>query len=608
MPQTIRDLIPTGNLPPDFDPWLDMTLEEYFQNYQNTMGGDSMSMSRAPAIGIGNLLGLNPDNSGMFMDPGADYQSPWDAEGNWTPQSESDILSMQMYPGDGPRGGAVPNVPAIPAQPPQQQIQDIWSQPQMAPSAPIAASQPGPNESDLLSMLLSGGLQEPQASASSAAAPRTTVTGTPSGEPAGMTTPSAFQYENPPFIPAVPSGVPMQNANPYANIQPQPSSGVATPKAPAQTGTGAPFNRSSIGQNPLISSSFIPSQSYGTPGGGGITYDEFGIPQINDITLPDTPLIPTTFDDDFQNSWNAYQNNALGNVGDFYNQGSWERMAPAEMDLSRIPQIQAQTPQSNRALDFLLSGQGFGDDIMSLLRGQATDALTRSAVSERAGAKMAAQRAGLQDSGAGVAMEGQVNRRLSDNVANAQNRLSIENADRGLENLRLGAPMELGRSTNAAQMANQAALQNAANVFSGMQQNVQNAQQASGMNAQNQNSREMARAGAQTGLQGQMANQWGGGAIQNYQNSQSQNASNQINRGLNQAQLTRQRDLTNVNTGENRFGQGLNAVVSLVNGSSPGGLAAAGANAANNYKPNLIPSDTLTNFGDQLMDDLQRRR
>ena len=95
----IRDLIPTDNLSGDqFAPWLDMDLEDYYQNYQQSMQGDSSG--RAGAIAVGNLLGLESSNQGGFLPPGADYQSQWDSSGNWTPTNESDLLSLAYEQGN----------------------------------------------------------------------------------------------------------------------------------------------------------------------------------------------------------------------------------------------------------------------------------------------------------------------------------------------------------------------------------------------------------------------------------------------------------------------------------------------------------------------------
>jgi hypothetical protein len=392
------------------------------------------------------------------------------------------------------------------------------------------------------------------------------------------------------FPPTGPNPRPLTPTNPFG-----------TPGA----GMGGDSNLSSLLD--LLRSGGLPSQSYGNPTGGGLTYDEFGIPSIGQIDLPDTPLISGNFDDGFQSWFDNYAKTQADDLGQYYNTGDWPTMNGAQMNLEGIPQPGAMTPQSNSALDFLLSGKGFDDGTMSLLRGDATDNLTRSAVSDRASAKQLAQRAGLADSGAGVALEGQVNRRLSDDVARAQNQLSVQNADRGLENLRMGAPLELSRSTSGAAMQNEMALQNAARVFSGMQQNLANVQQASGLNTQNQQQRQMTRAGAQAGQRANLGSMFGGATIDRRNMADTTNAANQINRGLNQGQLNRQRDLTNANFGENRFGLGLNAGLSLINGSNPQGYALGGANSANQYQPNLFGAQGLTGGGNAALNTLLGR-
>lgn len=327
--------------------------------------------------------------------------------------------------------------------------------------------------------------------------------------------------------------------------------------------------------------------------GGGIDYSQLlgDIPQIGQIDLPNNPQIDPLYSQDFNKNWQNMVSGQANNLAQYY--------SPSQIDTSSIPQPGAQQVNSNPALDFLMSGQGYDPHTLSLMRGQATDSATRSAAGERGSARMLAQRAGLENSGAGLAVENQINRRLGDSVNNAQNQISINNAQTGMENLRQAAPMELQRGTTNAGMANQMALDNAARLFSGMQQNVANSQ-ATGL----------ARGNAQSGLVSNAASQYGAGSLDRANQADFTNNSNSINRNLNQANLNRGRDIFNTQVGENRYGNALNILNSNATGAntSANQLQTSGSNLSTATNPNLIPANTYSNLGTTLINAANQKK
>lgn len=324
-----------------------------------------------------------------------------------------------------------------------------------------------------------------------------------------------------------------------------------------------------------------------------------GFPQIPQINLPENPLMAEQFDQDFLRNWGFMTGDQISQIGDIFSRGNWPTMQAALMDLQGVPQPGAERPGSFDALERMLSGQGFDDATLSKMRGRASDDIGREALSQRSSAKINAERAGLQDSGAGLALQGQIDRRAGDARTRANYDIDIANAMQGMENMRSAVPLELQRQTSGAAFANEMALQNAARLFAGMQQNVANQQQASGVNTSNQQSREMARAGSQAGLQSTLASQLGGGMIDRANTANQGNVANTINRNLNQAQLDRQRDMYNTGIGENRYGGALGFLNSLITGANPSPYAIGGANQSGGFQPNMIPANIWQNLQTQ---------
>jgi hypothetical protein len=105
--------------------------------------------------------------------------------------------------------------------------------------------------------------------------------------------------------------------------------------------------------------------------------------------------------------------------------------------------------------------------------------------------------------------------------------------------------MELDRQTSGAAMANQMALSNAANILSGMQQNVGNIQQANLTNIGNVVGQGMTQAGQQAGLYGQGAQTYNQAAMGLAGQSPFFNAAQAASAGLSQAELDRQGQMFN---------------------------------------------------------------
>ena len=350
----------------------------------------------------------------------------------------------------------------------------------------------------------------------------------------------------------------------------------------------------------------IPPTSAPTPGGSTIPpvgeFDPadfnklFGlsdIPEIGAIDLPETPNVSATFSPEINTRIWDVMNQTRSDIGSAY-QGDFPTMEAAQMDRGDIPQPSAMTPERFDQLDFLLSGQGFSPDVMARLRADTTEDISRMGAAQRGAGRIAAERAGLADSGAGLALENQANRNTANATSRAMNALEIENANRGLENLRMGAGMEMGRLTDTAAMKNQMAIENAARLFSGMQQNLANVQQRNLVNTQNQQDREMQRAGKQADFSANSGQQFNAAQLGRATEADTFNVGNRINRGLNQAQLNRQRDMFNVGTKENRYGQAFQGAMGLIGGANP----APYYNMANyNYQPNLVGANTMSNMG-----------
>lgn len=318
-------------------------------------------------------------------------------------------------------------------------------------------------------------------------------------------------------------------------------------------------------------------------------------PTIPNITLPQNPQLSQNFAPEITDIWQQLIAQGEGQIGDAYNNLATPTMNAAALQHQDVPQTTAVTPQSNSALQFLLSGQGYDPATLARMNAGAVDNAAIAGRSNRGASRLMSEQAGLAGSPAALAMESQANRQQGDATQQALNQIAIQNAQQGMQNLTTGAGMELGRSTSGAAMTNQNALDNAARLFSAMQQNVQNVQQANQQNAGFQQEQNMAKAGAQSNVASSANQTYMQALLGKAAGAEGQNVANSINRNLNQAQLSRQADIFNTTTGENRYSQALSGLLGLINGTNPFSYNISGANLTQN--PNLTGANALQNAG-----------
>ncbi len=351
----------------------------------------------------------------------------------------------------------------------------------------------------------------------------------------------------------------------------------------------------------------------GATGGGGTTggttggstggdpndlydlYEMEDLPQLGSTTLPGNPQISGSYSPDFYNNYLQQNAQGINDIPNYYNWGDWPTAQAAQMDQGAIPQTQAQTPQSFDALDFLLSGQGFGNDVMSKMRAGVIDDNAAAGRSQRGSSKLLAEQSGLAGSPAALALESQANRNQNASTTRGLNDLEVQNAQQGLENKRIGAGMEMGRQTSSAEMMNQNALANASRLFSGMQQNVQNSQQANMTNAGFTQDRNMQRANTQAQMDATSHLDYNKAQLAKGAEADVMNANNTINRNLNQAQLDRQQGMFNIGNTYGQYTNAQNNMVALANNSNPAGYYGAAGSIGAQYTPNLGYSNAVTN-------------
>jgi hypothetical protein len=217
-------------------------------------------------------------------------------------------------------------------------------------------------------------------------------------------------------------------------------------------------------------------------------------------------------------------------------------------------------------LQFLLSGQGYDPATMARMRASATDAAAMAGQSGAGTARLMAQQAGLTGSPAAMAMEASARRMQGGATTRALNQIEIANAMQGMQNRATGAGMELNRQTSGAAMANQMALSNASNILGAMQTNVGNLQQSSLFNVGNRLGQQMTQAGQQSGLYGQGAGTYNQAALRRAGETAFFNPTQQMTRDFRQAQLKREKDLTDAGFSFNRFSGAQNLLGGLAGG------------------------------------------
>ena len=275
-------------------------------------------------------------------------------------------------------------------------------------------------------------------------------------------------------------------------------------------------------------------------------------PQIEPEVLPDIERISPRFGDDFERWYSDLVGAQADRVGRYYD-FPMPRAGVALMDLGRVPQPQAQTPEQFEALQFLLSGQGFDPATMARMRAGATDAAAMAGRSGAGTARLLGQQAGLAGSPAALALEASARRRQGDATTRALNQIEIQNAMQGMQNRLQGSNLELNRQISGAAQANQMALNNASNILGAMRQNVGNLQQTEQFNVGNLIGQQMTRAGEQAGLAGAGGQRLQAGALGLAGQAGVLNPQAQQRREEQQAALNRQRALENAGLTMRRY-------------------------------------------------------
>lgn len=352
----------------------------------------------------------------------------------------------------------------------------------------------------------------------------------------------------------------------------------------------------------------VPGQEnvpYGQPGNVPVPTDEFWgqfedldpIPQLGGIELGPNPEVARQYGSDFDQWYSDVIDAQSGKVGDFYNNLNVPTMEAAGHRGYEVPEWSAQTPESFDELQFLLSGQGFDPATRARMAAQVTDESARLNAAQRGAARISAEQAGQAGGGGLESLEAQINRQTADQLTQALNQQSIEDAYRGLENRRMGTGMELGRRTDTAGMQNQAAIDNASRLFSAMSQNVANQQQANAANFGLQGQQQLNKASEQAATYRPGAQAYNTAALGKAAEADASNVQNEINRRLNQAQLNRDQQRYNIGLGEGRYAAAFNFLGNQAGGANPYQFV-----NAPNYNPNFIRSDTVSRVGQDLYD------
>mgnify|MGYP001561035735 FL=1 len=447
--------------------------------------------------------------------------------------------------------------------------------------------------------------------------------------PPGATPPGGYVPPpgGPPF-PVTPPGLPpglVQNVPPGGfppgagpQPTPPPTQGTIDPTIPPSP-PGPPFPQQPPPPGTPGTAGGPPSPPIGGPPPPGATPSEgldedlfkqlFGlgeIGQIGDVDLGETPQLSGDFSPGFDKSYWGFLGDMQGGIGRNWDEAQYQNLDTAQIDRTGVPQpgaarMKASTPQGFEQLNFLLSGQGFRPDVMSKLRATAIDDISGGGVSRMSQAKRALGQAGMSQSGAAPALQEQIARETTQEQGRALNQIDIGNAERGLENLRMGAGMESGRRALGAQLettagmsnmqqANMMALQNASNMLTAMRDNMQaqNTSNLTKFGAETARRQSKAQDQSQALQSGQQ--QYLGGKISKDIGAESANAANTIGQNLNRAQLKRQKDMFNVGTKENRWGGSMNAAMGLVTGQNPGSYYQGNAGG---YQPNMILPKSL---------------
>lgn len=321
------------------------------------------------------------------------------------------------------------------------------------------------------------------------------------------------------------------------------------------------------------------------------------LPQLpTNMNFGQMPMMSELFSPAFQNQYLQNMHSQAAEIGNYWDPRGFPTAQAAQMDTGAIPQVNAQTPQSFQALQFLLSGQGFDPATLTKMKANSSDSIANQGIARMSAGRLAADRAGLGGSGIDVALQDQIARENAANQTTANNQIDIQNAQQGIQNMTTGAGMELGRQTNSAQMANLVALQNASNLISAMQTNVQNLQQRNMTQYGGDQSRAMGQAGAQTNSTQNAANTYNTGSVDQAVQANQQNAANQQNWNLGQIGMNNNNATWNANSTNNNNWNAMGNLTSLINGTQAPNFTAQGTSLLPYQNPQSTGAALLSQY------------
>lgn len=385
---------------------------------------------------------------------------------------------------------------------------------------------------------------------------------------------------------------PLTPMNPFGNPSSPPAGGgTNTPAGPGPS--TFPTGSNTLGSGP---------RRLPMPGGGDPDpfADLFGLGPmagIPDINLGDMPTMAGGWADGFEDAYRRNTTQTAGGIADIFKNLQLPTAQASQINLGSLPQLQPNQVDQSDALKTLLSGQGFAPDVMARINAGATDNISRQAAANRGSSRLALEQSGLAGSPAQAAIEGQINRQRGDATTRALNENAITNADRGLQNFRMGAEMDMGREMGNMQQANAMALAKASQMLTAMSQNAANVQQANMANFGAQNDRQMTSGNRQADVIQGAGTRFGDASIQKQMGADQQNASNRFNWLLNQANLDRGGDITNANLQQGRWNTGISGLLGLAGMQNPLGFSGQGNQLSTQQNPTNLLGSVLSNIG-----------
>lgn len=410
-----------------------------------------------------------------------------------------------------------------------------------------------------------------------------------SGSAPPVTSGGPVATNNPPYVePVVPT--PEQQA-PYTSA---PLGSMTTLNGPGTQGAGtAGLYETPTTQNAATAGNADPLGMYGD------WLNQLGIdglPMVPNVNLGQMPMMSGQFSPAFEYWYGSTADAQANKIGNYWNQGGFPTAQAAQMDLGQIPQPSAQTPQQFQALQFLLSGQGYAPDVIAKMKANSMDSIAQGGIARMSAGRLAADRMGLSNSGYDAAMADEIARDNAAQQTQSRNTIDIQNAQQGMQNMTTGAGMELSRQTSSSQMANLMALQNASNIISAMNTNVQNLQQRNMTQFAGDQSRATNQAQSQTNALQNASNTWNTGAVDQNVQANQQNAANQQNWTLAQANMNNQNNQFNAGTINNANAGAMSNLVALTNGTSPSTYSGLGNQPIVNVNTNNPYAAVLSGY------------